>query len=333
MNVDHCFPWQQALWSFLQNQKQQNALSHAFLFVGMSGVGKGYFAKQFAHSLLCQAPTAFQSACGECHQCQLLTAGNHPDYRVIMPEEAGKAIKIDQIRDLIENIDKTPQISHKKVIIIQPSDAMNVNAANALLKTLEEPTSSTFFILVTDRLMSLPATIRSRCQIIHFQRPKKEEAKAWLKEKLDTQDHLDLLLNLAHGAPLKALELFDNQWLECRQSVFKDFCRFLQGDIDFTVLSSDWAKKETDALISFLTSWICDLISLKQISDFESVMNVDFIPSLKAIAKRYTIQQLYRIYDELLVLQNLQAKKIALNPQLLFEGVLVRFLGEQDHVD
>lgn len=326
MNIDKpYFPWQEKNWTILQNQKEQGKLSHAFLFVGMEGIGKYFFAEQFAHFLLCQSLTDSKKACGVCRQCQLVSAGNHPDLITISPEEESQSIKIEQIRNLIDQVDKTPQIARYKVILIHPADAMNINAANALLKTLEEPASNTFLILVTHRLMALPATIRSRCQIIPFYPPKKELGMAWLEKQVEEKENLTLLLNLTDGAPLKVLKLIKEERLFFRKNLFKEFCQFLKGEMDLVELSTSWSKREIDQIIFSLRSWLFDLISLKQIEGVNDVINVDFNLALKAIAKGYSVKQLYVIYDELVKIQYWQGKKIALNPQLLLEGLLVKF--------
>ncbi len=317
-------PWQDSKWKTILRQKEQNQLPHAMLFVGMPGVGKKVFAEQFSHALLCSAPNEHGFACGQCKHCQLVAAGNHPDLFVIEPEAIGKAIKIDRVRELISQVAKTAQLSSHKVILIQPADAMNINAANALLKTLEEPTPSTIIILITEHASTLPATIRSRCQIVHFRVPEKAGAKTWLALHNIEKEKLDLLLHLTHGAPLKVLELVEKDELSFRENLFKEWCQFLQGKLDLIDISKKWSKLDIASVLQYLMSWLNDLILLSQIPDLTDIVNLDFLAELKAIASKYSTQQFYEFYDELLKAQTIISKHIALNQQLLLEGLLMR---------
>lgn len=121
--------------------------------------------------------------CGTCRQCLLFNANNHPDYFDIKPDETSRVIKIDQIRQLIVDISKTAHVSDAQVVIVNPADMLNRNAANALLKTLKSP-RNVYILLVTDRLPALPATIRSRCQTIQFPVPNASLATQWLTGQL-----------------------------------------------------------------------------------------------------------------------------------------------------
>lgn len=151
-------------WQQLIRQKQQNRLPHALLFTGPAQ-NKKKIALHFAHFLLCKETN---SPCGQCHGCHLFNANSHPDFLLIEAEQAGQMIKIDQIRDLIQFVNETALQSGLRIIIIHPADAMNINAANALLKTLEEPAPHTLIILISDQSLRLPITITSRCQKIIF---------------------------------------------------------------------------------------------------------------------------------------------------------------------
>lgn len=139
------YPWQQALWSQLGGRAQH---AHAYLLYGPAGIGKRALAEHWAAQLLCQRPAA-AGACGECKACQLLAAGTHPDYFVLEPEEAEKPIRVDQVRDLVGFVVQTAQLGGRKVVLLEPAEAMNVNAANALLKSLEEPSGDTVLLLIS----------------------------------------------------------------------------------------------------------------------------------------------------------------------------------------
>src|SRR5690606_31936472 len=126
-------PWHLPVWDALTAGSRH---AHAFLFAGLPGVGKRLFAEAFAAHLLCLQPQSGR-ACGQCRSCHLCQAGSHPDRLVVEPEEQGKAIRIDAIRQLGDFMGQTAQQGGRKVIILHPAEAMNLNAANALLKSLE----------------------------------------------------------------------------------------------------------------------------------------------------------------------------------------------------
>ena len=161
-------PWLENRFLDLVALQRQNKLPHALLVKGPSGIGIESLARQLALSLLCDQVTD-SGRCGQCKACQLVDANTHPDFLTIQLEDNAKALKIDQIRKLNEFANKTAQQGGNKVAIIDPADQMNVNAANALLKNLEEPAPGTFMILVTSRFESMLATIKSRCRIVDLQ--------------------------------------------------------------------------------------------------------------------------------------------------------------------
>lgn len=159
----------QTQFYLLQQAFQQDRLSHAYLLSGIAGLGKTEFAKQFAQFLLCDT----NNNCGNCRSCKQMQANTHPDFIFIAPEEKNHSIKIDQIRELGEKLSRTAHHSGYQVVVISPADAMPVQAANALLKTLEEPTGKVIIFLVDNQKSILPATIMSRCQKIFFNKGKR----------------------------------------------------------------------------------------------------------------------------------------------------------------
>jgi len=166
--------------NLLANAVQTNNVLHSYLFTGIDGIGKRLFAKEFAHMILCS--TSQEKPCRTCKSCLEFQGESHPDFLQIEPED-GKTIKIEQIRYLQEKIAEKPVTSEKKVYIIQDCDKMTREAANSLLKTLEEPPSYATLILITANESKLLATIKSRCTKIAFQSLSEEEMKAYLKSQ------------------------------------------------------------------------------------------------------------------------------------------------------
>ncbi|MEC9482713.1 MAG: DNA polymerase III subunit delta', partial [Halomonas sp.] len=198
-------PWQASLWKRLVQLQDTDRLPHALLFSGGHGLGKQELADALAARTLCRRPG--EVACGECHGCQMLQAGYHPDLLRIAPAEKSRQIRIDPIRDVNGFISQTAQQGGYRVVILQPAEAMNVAAANALLKSLEEPGERTLFILLADIPSRMLATIRSRCQHWALGVPDAATSLDWLGGELGDRDEAYFWLQVAGGLPLLAKEL------------------------------------------------------------------------------------------------------------------------------
>ena len=197
------YPWLSGHWSFFIQRLETDKLAHALMIEGPSGVGKTDLARAMIARLLCREDQAL--ACGVCRSCQLLAGAAHPDYFDLQPEEESKVIKVDQVRALIGKLDLTTSISERKVAFIHPADVMNGAAANALLKSLEEPAGNTVLILVSDNPGRLPVTIRSRCQSISISQPDAMLVQDWLEQTSGSpREHVSAALQAAGGSPLRA---------------------------------------------------------------------------------------------------------------------------------
>jgi len=179
-NHDHLlsqvpFPWQDAHWRRLDRLRINNQLAHAYLIAGSAGLGLRFFAEKFAHLLLCAQPEAGR-ACAECKQCVLSANNQHPDLLRVRPEGTSRVVKVEQIREASEFLSMTSHAGGPKIVIIEHSHQMNASAANALLKTLEEPNPDSYLLLVTESVSSMMATIRSRCQRLQFEAPRFDES-------------------------------------------------------------------------------------------------------------------------------------------------------------
>jgi DNA polymerase-3 subunit delta' len=202
------YPWLDGHWSFFIRRLEAGRLAHALLIEGPSGNGKTALASAMVAKLLCREDQAW--ACGRCRSCNLRQGEAHPDYFNLHPEEESKVIKVDQVRSLIGKLDLTTSISQRKVAYIHPAEAMNGAAANALLKSLEEPAGDTVLILVSDSPASLPITIRSRCQTISVSQPDGEVVLDWLKNSSDrSAEEIGAALLAAGGSPLRAMNYLD----------------------------------------------------------------------------------------------------------------------------
>lgn len=200
-------PWHGAVWAKVQQQLERGKMPHAMLIVGPQGIGKNRFAQALARLLLCHQPEAGHN-CGHCHACELSATGGHGDYRWVQPEEKSRVIKVDQVRQVVEFGNKTAGFGRCKVVVLVPAQSMNANAANALLKSLEEPAADTYLLLVCDRLQGMPATLRSRCQIVNMPVPDTQTSVAWLEKSTGDAALSAELLTLAQGSPLLAQQIY-----------------------------------------------------------------------------------------------------------------------------
>ncbi|OHX12951.1 DNA polymerase III subunit delta' [Chromobacterium sphagni] len=205
------YPWQNDDWRRLNAERQR--MPGAWLFTGSAGIGKLAFARHLAQSLLCESPQADHQPCGQCQGCRWFASGTHPDFRLLSPfadeEEEGKEakavrklpqIKIEAVRDVIDFAHLSAHRAGRRVILVEPAENLNLAAANALLKILEEPPESVLFLLVAHAPQRLLPTIRSRCRQFALDRPSAQAALSWLTQ----QGIADPELELAHngGVPL-----------------------------------------------------------------------------------------------------------------------------------
>lgn len=318
---DEIFPWQREAWTRLQARFRERKLPHALLITGSVGMGKVQFAASWARALLCVQPQADGLACGACRACLLLVAGSHPDWRQVSPPEEGKVIGVDQIRDLLQWVALTPQYGAHKIVVIESPDKMNINSANSLLKTLEEPPPHSLLILVTARPSKLPLTIISRCQRIHFPSPSLAEASAWLIEQRPEIVNSTLLLKLADGSPLQALKLAADGVLNNRQVLLELIEKLTQGRLEPVAAADAALKIGVHDTLHCLYSWTCDMIRLAASGPEASVVNEDMKERLQVLANGATSKSLFARLE-----QTTQALRLAdrqLNPQLLLEDTLM----------
>jgi DNA polymerase-3 subunit delta' len=249
-------PWHLETWSKLAERRTRERLPHALLLCGPAGLGKRAFADAFAAALLCQNLRVDGAACGECRACRLVQAGSHPDLVRVNLElrDDGKPrteIIVDQIRGLGERLALTPQFGGHQIAQIDPADAMNISASNALLKTLEEPTPATVIVLLADQPSRLPATIRSRCQRIEFRVPPLAQALEWLIwQGVDAQSAA-AALDAGAGNPGLALSWTRSGGLATREEVARDLRGLWSGKASMVEVANRWSKSDPEPRLWF----------------------------------------------------------------------------------
>ncbi|TVP92249.1 MAG: DNA polymerase III subunit delta' [Pseudomonadaceae bacterium] len=315
-------PWHLADWQQRIGHEQQ---PHAWLFSGPAGIGKRRYANALAASLLCSQPVP-GPACGQCRHCRLALAGTHPDWLLLEPEEPGKMIKVDAVRQLVDFMAQTAQQGGRKVIVLHPAEAMNNNAANALLKSLEEPTADTYLLLVSDQPSQLLATIRSRCQQVNLPLPAAEAALAWLQQAQPDLDEATAqqLLVMAAGAPLRALELHQQGAADWRSEVVAGVKQLLKGEQGPTALAERWKAVPLLLLLDWFCDWTLDLLKYRQGAG-ELSSNADMDKVLGYMAVRLDMVALHAWQDWLLAHRGMVLGKANLNRPLLLESLLLQW--------
>jgi DNA polymerase III subunit delta' len=278
------FPWQDAAWR--QLQQFEDRLPHAILFYGPEGTGKTEFADSFAQALLCEQTDQEGHACGQCSSCGWFTQYSHPDYRRVRPEaldeddaadteEGGdadespktakstkapsKEIKIDQIRALSDFMNVSTHRQGRRVILLYPAEALNAAAANALLKTLEEPPEGTVFLLVTNSLDRLLPTILSRCRKFPLAVPSHDQALAWLKSQ-GLKDAEDFLAQQG-GAPIAAMHFAEAGTGEALKELLDQLAN---PSLDGMLRTAERLQKSpVPDVVAWQQRWLYDLFSSK----------------------------------------------------------------------
>lgn len=315
------YPWQQTHWQQLEQDIASDRLAHALLLIGQAGMGKLAFAKELAKTILTQHSPESEA---------LLTAGTHPDYLLVQPLEDKKIISIDQIRELQKELQQTAHVSDHRVVIIEPAERMNIASSNALLKTLEEPAENVIIILVSSQPQRLPATIRSRCRTLSFCQAHDTETIKWLQRQLLPGQDAELLLNLAHGAPLAALNMVDADIQTQRKVVFKNFSSLLRGEVDPVEIANEWQKYDVWQILSWLQTWLLD-ISRVQANIKSTVNNEKYQTAITSLAECLSKKAVFEWLDNIGALKKQLAQVTQTNLQLAIEELLIRMQYGRSH--
>jgi DNA polymerase-3 subunit delta' len=326
------FPWHRAELEGLLRDRAR--LPHALLLHGPAGIGKVEFARALAAGALCEDPRG-GIACEACASCHWFSQGNHPDYREIVPEaaledeeaaeaEGAKAdkpkslvIKIEQVRALADFVSLTTHRAGYRVLLIHPAETLHPAAANALLKTLEEPPANTLIVLVSDQPARLLATIRSRCRRLALHAPPRAAAIAWLAEQGIAG--AEAALAAAGGAPLLARDLAAPQEAELRKRLLVELAR--PGGADALQFSAGMDRAGVERFLYWMQTWVHDLVRLRLAG--EPRHHVDQVAALKSRAKDADLEALFALDRELAVARRLASHP--LNPRLVAEHLLMSY--------
>ncbi|AUG40011.1 DNA polymerase III subunit delta' [Pseudomonas chlororaphis] len=317
------FPWQDELWQQLAGRAQH---AHAYLLHGPAGIGKRALAERLMARLLCQHPAGLD-ACGQCKSCLLLQAGSHPDNYVLEPEEADKAIKVDQVRELVSFVVQTAQLGGRKVVLIEPVESMNINASNALLKSLEEPSGDTVLLLVSHQPSRLLPTIKSRCVQQACPLPSEAMSLQWLSKALPdcSEEERVELLTLAAGSPLAAVSLQAQGAREQRAQVVDGVKKLLKQQQSPTQLAEGWNAIPLLLLFDWFCDWSSLILRYQLTQDEEGLGLADMRKVVQYLAQKSSQAKVLEIQDWILAQRQKVLSKANLNRVLLLEALLVQW--------
>lgn len=328
------YPWLESSWRTVLAQRERT--HHALLVHGPAGIGKSEFAVELTRAWLCESPAADGAACGRCASCRWIEHDNHPDLRVLSPlvEEPGDDegargaargsrkstdIRIDQVRALERFVAVGGHRGGCKVVRIDPADTLNVAAANALLKTLEEPGAGTRFVLVTHRPDGLPATIRSRCLSVPLALPAAQVAIDWLVARSGAQPaQAANWLAAAGGAPFRAYRFADPATASTHRMIVETFSSLPETPI---VRAADaLAGIEPSLWVGALQSWIADLQRCR--AGAQPRFFPDHAVRLHSLSRATSLNRLDRLASGIASLA--RAVDHPLNARLMIEDALIR---------
>lgn len=323
------YPWQESVWR--QFAQMRARLPHALLLQGRAGIGKLDFAMAYAQSLLCDKPQPEGIACGTCQSCNWFAQSNHPDFRLLEPEDGAGSddesatpargakktqISVDQVRELADFLTLSSHRAGLRIVLLQPAEALNPSSANALLKMLEEPPPDVLFLLVTHQPQRLLATIRSRCSKLDMPMPTCSQAELWLQEQ-GLKSAADRLAYCG-GAPLMAKAMAVEG--AARQQDF--YARLEQGGgTDPFAAAALCAKDGLVQTVEVLQKWIYDLISLHLAG--AARYHPQRAASLQALSKQVDLPQLLDF--QRLLNESRRTAQHPLNVELQAESLMIQY--------
>lgn len=315
--------------SLLTATLRNGRLAHAYLFYGETKIGKLMTAVRLAQALNCEQPsqTETQDSCGRCRSCLQITARTHPDYFVIEPDPnaATPQIKIEQVREIEQQLVYRPLIGERKICLIDDADRLTIGAANALLKTLEEPPGHSLFILIASRPQALPITIRSRCQALRFTTPARTQVEAALilQRELPPADARFLAV-FADGRIGEALTV-NVADVRARQQECLTLVKPESLTSSASLLSAAESLAKTDRgedTLAWLTRWIRDLVIVIVDGDQDQILHLDQLADLRRYAQRADLDALLTILND--IERTEQQATRHLNVQMALETTFLR---------
>ncbi len=310
--------WLASTQSRLREIQAQDRLGHALLVHGSAGNGASWLARWMAALVLCENRS--RTPCTQCRACLQVEQGQHPDFYWLEPIEDSREIRIGQVRDLMDDLSLTSHGQGWKVAVLAPADRLNRNAANALLKTLEEPAARTVLILVAAQPSRLPATIRSRCQRIDLPIPDRAAAQAWLGSQ-DASPATRRMLDLLHLEPLQAVTVDAESAMRSVEETLQGLQESLAGRLDVVATAERWSRSDYEWRLACIENWLTEQLRQGAAGAGASA-NLRAAAHLPASLPALNIRALFELLDAVRELRRLA--DAPLNRSLALERVLWR---------
>lgn len=316
------YPWLRPPFEQLVSRYQSGRGHHALLVQALPGMGVDALVYALTRFLMCHTPEG-QKSCGKCHSCQLMQAGTHPDYYVLSPEKGKSTLGIDAVREISEKLFERARLGGAKVVWLSDAALLTEAAANALLKTLEEPPQNTWFFLQCEEPARLLATLRSRCSHFHLAPPAENYGVAWLnREVTASADSVLTALRLTGGAPGAAQALLQDARFASRQQ--------LCAALDDALRNGDWLallpallQEPTDERLYWLASLLLDALKVQQ--GITQLTNADASALVRHIALTISTTRLQAMVADACQRREQLLSVTGLNRELILNDLLLRW--------
>lgn len=321
------YPWLRSSYEQIIASHQAGCAHHALLIHSLPGMGEQSLIYAISRWLMCQQPDG-QKSCGHCRSCQLMQAVTHPDHYRLEPETGKSILGVDAIRQLSGKLYEHARMGGNKLIWLLQAEQLTESAANALLKTLEEPPQNSWFLLSCYQPQRIPATLRSRCICWHLAPPDPDYALAWLsRENPAPAGELQMALRLTGGAPLAALQLLQPQYAQPRQLLCQQLAE--------TSHRGDWyrllAALDNDQVIQhlhWLASLMLDAMKYQQ-GAANWLVNLDQQPLIQQLAARLSQALLNWLIPALFHCREQLLSVAGLNRELMLAELLLEWEMKQ----
>jgi DNA polymerase III subunit delta' len=294
---------------------------HSYIFEGVQGCGRRKTALALIQALFCTAVA--DDACGVCPSCRKVAGGNHGDIHVIEPLPDKRDISIEQLREIQRELALRPYEAPRKACIIEPADRMSVNAANSLLKTLEEPPGNAIIILLTENADMLLPTIRSRCQSIRFSSLSPENVRLLLERSGVAPELAELLAPLSEGSMQRAGELDNSTLVERREALVGHLTALNLdriGTIFDTAEEMAGNREETLESLDLLLSVARDTVYLN--AGCSDIVNTTIRPALETFAAGFSLERALQMLSD--IVETRRAVQRNANNKLALECLFIK---------
>ncbi|NOY99781.1 MAG: DNA polymerase III subunit delta' [Chloroflexi bacterium] len=310
--------------NMLRQHVANRTMRHAYLFTGPPGLGRRTLALAFAQALNCTQPPQAGEACGTCRDCKQIAAMQHPDLTIVQAEKEGGILRVDQIRELRRGVMLSPYQAQYRVALLLRFQEANPNAANALLKTLEEAPKQVILLLTADNAEQLLPTIVSRCEVLRLRALPIERVEAHLRERGTEAAQARLLAHLSGGRPGYALRLLDdNSALDFRNKKMDDVQNLIAASRVTRFAYAEKLAKDKDVFRQVLLLWLSFWrdVMLRAAGEENTIANVDRADKIEALAAHLSLSEARRLVVALE--EGLTQLKRNVNARLLAEALLL----------